>query len=81
MQLKKEHSCEGLRAKHTVFDLRRFRAPVARGDGDHSLAYFKLAGHPFPIGVLEADSFTHASVLSPQASPWADHSLGFRTGG
>ena len=60
MQLKYEHFDEGLRAEHTLFDLRHFRAPVVRGDGDYSLAHVKPTRYGFPVGVLEADFFIHA---------------------
>jgi hypothetical protein len=59
MQLKEEHSCEDLRAEHARFDLRRHRAPIVRGDGNHSVAYVELARYAFAVGVLEADFFTH----------------------
>jgi hypothetical protein len=30
-------------SEHALFDLHRFRAPIMRNDGDHSVAYFKPA--------------------------------------
>ena len=50
----------GSQAEHTLFDLRHFRAPVVRGDGDYSVAHVKPTRYGFPVGVLEADFFIHA---------------------